>query len=130
MYISEGRSTDAGTHTRNPKHVIIAKTYVIFSKILCIMTTLGTFKNGRNRQMVLLFRLGLNHSCTCIHTLKLILHNKYKYSRISIEIALSIKLSHSKYNRCLISSNKEKSYRIIISKYNEHLSHIFQPTAT
>ena len=31
---------------------------------LCITTTLGTFQNGLNRQMVALFRLGLNHSFT------------------------------------------------------------------
>ena len=36
--------------------------YIYIQSNLCIATTLGTFQNGRNRQMVVLFRLGLNHS--------------------------------------------------------------------
>ena len=32
--------------------------------IYTITTTLGTFQNDLNRQMVILFRLGLNHSFT------------------------------------------------------------------
>ena len=39
-----------------------------------------------------------------------------------IENALAMKLSHSKYNHCLCF-NREKTYRTIIPKYNEHLSH-------
>ena len=54
----------------------------------------------------------------------------YKYRRISIENALNMKLSHSKYNHCLFLIIKKKSIRIIKPKYNEHLSHRFQPAAT
>ena len=75
---------------------------------LYITTTLGTFQNGLNRQMVVLFRLGLDHSFTYAFThfnKYYRAYNNYKYRRISIENASSIKLQHSKYNRCRILSN-------------------------
>ena len=71
---------------------------------LCITTTLGTFQNGLNRQMVVLFRLGLDHSFTYVNKYNIITID----SIISIENVLSIKLSNSKYNCCCILSKQEK----------------------
>ena len=53
------------------------------------------------RQMVVLFRLGLNHSFTNTFTHIKIPYNDYEYRRISIKNALTMKLSNSKYSRCL-----------------------------
>ena len=84
------------------------------------MTTLGTFQNGLNRQMVVLFRLVFDHSFTCafIHL------NKY-YIITIIEIAI-IKINRNcfiyKFVK-LISITvvayyqmNKKSYRILIPK--------------
>ena len=77
---------------------------------LCLTTTFGTFQNGLNRQMVVLYRLDLGHSFTYAFT------HFYEYYiitiniTISIENALSIKLSISKYNHCRIFPNKEKNH--------------------
>ena len=64
-----------------------------------------------------------------MHSHTYISYTDYKYHRISIGNALTLKLSHSKYNCCLFFIIK-KSYRIMLSKYNEHLSHKFQLPAT
>ena len=54
--------------------------YIYIQSNLCITTTFGTFQNGLNRQMVVLFRLGFNHSFTNAFT-----HlNKYHIMIINI----------------------------------------------
>ena len=56
------------------------------------------------------------------------------YCRISIGNALTLesvcKIVTLKVQPLSLFHNKEISYRIIIPKYNEHLSHTFQPPVT
>ena len=57
----------------------IIYTYILLN--LCTTTSLGTFQNGLNRQMVILFILGLDHSFT--HAFK----HFNSYYKIAINIA-------------------------------------------
>ena len=114
------------TELRNTEHKVnILKNQVrsssvtktCYSRICVLTTTLGTFHNGLNRQMVLLSRLGSNHSFTYEFT-----HlNKYYIINLNISEFQSKMLNlldcHTQSITIVSYYHiRKKSYRIIIPK--------------